>query len=414
MSSRFSTKRLQDYWENSVLTRVSEWNAEALHSAITSHSLILTGLLAVCIFQYYIDQTVLTGIPFFKDSFFTGVHDINRALFLIPVIYSAIVFRVRGSLIVSVVFLAAILPRALFISTYPNPLYRALTFVAISALIGFLVATGINKIENDKKNRDRLTLANKKLNDYIEKLKESQEQLIHADKLTSVGQLAASIAHEVNNPLSGILVYTQLLQKKLADGSVSTETAQEYLSKMEFELIRSTRMVRNLLNFARQSPPSFSKIDLNAVVNRAYELAANAAKKQRIETTKELDESLPQMEGDFDQLLQVCTNLILNAVQAMPGGGKLTLRSSYADGRFKVEVQDTGGGISEDNMKKLFTPFFTTKQEIKGVGLGLAISYDIVQRHHGSINVESREGQGSVFTLDLPAQQEEADNPAAL
>ena len=406
MTEKTKTNRLQDYWENRILTRISEWNAEAMKHILTLHSLILAGLVAVCIFQYYVDQTPLTKTPFFGDSFFTGIHDTNRALFLIPIIYAAIVFRVRGSLILSLIFLIVILPRALFFSTFPNPLYRALTFVAISALTGFLVATAINKIENDKKNRNALTAAYGKLNEYLEKLKESQEQLIHADKLTSLGQLAASIAHEVNNPLSGILVYTQLLQNKLADGSISVETAQEYLAKMEIELIRTTKMIRNLLNFARQTPPAFRKVHLNIIVNQAYELAADAANRLHIETIKELDASLPEMEGDFDQLLQVCTNLILNAIQAMPGGGKLTLRTSHANGRFKVEIQDTGAGISEENMKKLFTPFFTTKQEVKGVGLGLAISYGIIQRHQGNILVKSREGEGSVFTLDLPASQE--------
>jgi two-component system, NtrC family, sensor kinase len=116
---------------------------------------------------------------------------------------------------------------------------------------------------------------------------------------------------------------------------------------------------------------------------------------------------LPELIADFDQLQQVCTNLILNAIQAMPDGGTLTLRTKFNDGRLKVEVQDTGSGISNENLRKLFTPFFTTKPEVKGVGLGLAISYGIIQRHHGKIIVQSREGQGSIFTLNLPVNQEE-------
>jgi signal transduction histidine kinase len=147
-------------------------------------------------------------------------------------------------------------------------------------------------------------------------------------------------------------------------------------------------------------------VDLNVVVNRAFELAEHTAALQHVQTTKELEPSLPRVEADFDQLQQVCTNLILNAVQAMPDGGNLTLRTSFSDGWFKVEVKDTGNGISPENMPKLFTPFFTTKHEIKGVGLGLAVSHGIMQRHRGRIEVQSRENEGSIFTLHLPVHHE--------
>jgi signal transduction histidine kinase len=122
---------------------------------------------------------------------------------------------------------------------------------------------------------------------------------------------------------------------------------------------------------------------------------------------KELDPSLPKLMADFDQLQQVCTNLILNAIQAMPEGGRLTLRTSADNGRLKIEVQDTGCGISPENMRKLFTPFFTTKREVKGVGLGLAVAYGIIQRHQGRIEVQSKEGEGTTFTIYLPLYHED-------
>jgi signal transduction histidine kinase len=407
MNGKFKIKDIPQYWENHILTRVSEWQAETKKSILNRHFYILAGLLLLCIFQYYADQTPFADISFFRLSFFTGIHDVNRVIFLIPIIYAAIVFRVRGSVITSSIFLAVVLPRALFISTYPNPSYRAIAFVIVSALVGLLIAAGLNRIEREKKNRIELSAAYDRLNEYTQKLKESQEQLMQADKLTSLGQLAASIAHEVNNPLSGILVYAQLLQMKIAGDTIPKETVLEYLSKMEIELVRSTKLVRNLLDFARQSPPAFRPVDLNIIVDRAFELAAHTAKIQHIQTIKELDPSLPGFVADFDQLQQVCTNLILNAIQAMPGGGKLTLRTSFSDGWFKIEVRDTGYGISKDNMPKLFTPFFTTKHEIKGVGLGLAVSYGIIQRHLGRIEVQSQEGEGTTFTLHLPVHREE-------
>jgi two-component system NtrC family sensor kinase len=243
----------------------------------------------------------------------------------------------------------------------------------------------------------------------LRELKTTQEGLIQTEKLTSLGQLAASIAHEVNNPLAGVLVYTQLLAKKIADDKFSKDTALNYLSKMSSELTRSTRLIRNLLDFARQSPPSLRSVNINDVIDKALDLAAHSAELQNIEVIKEFSPSLPNIMADFDQLQQVCTNLILNSVQAMTEGGKLILRTSAGDGWLKVDVQDSGYGISQENMRKLFTPFFTTKGKGKGVGLGLAVAHGIIQRHQGKIEVQSEEGEGTTFTIYLPTQDEEKD-----
>lgn len=270
--------------------------------------------------------------------------------------------------------------------------------------------TGFQNIARDvtreKEMQDQLSKAYKELRESHERLKESQQQLIQAEKLTSLGQLAASIAHEVNNPLSGILTYTQLLEKKIKSGNVDNEVSLSYLSKMETELVRSTRLIRNLLDFARQSPPAFRQVNLNEIVNRAFDLTAHAAQLQHVQVTKELDAYLPALMADFDQLQQVCTNLILNAIQAMPQGGTLIIRTSTDDSHVKLEIQDTGVGISKENMAKLFTPFFTTKREVKGVGLGLAVSYGIIQRHNGRIEVRSTEGAGTTFAVYLPLPTE--------
>ena len=243
----------------------------------------------------------------------------------------------------------------------------------------------------------------------LEKLRTSQEELIQAEKLTSLGQMAASIAHEVNNPLAGVLVYTQLLTKKIAGDNISKEAALEYLSKMDLELSRSTKLIRSLLDFARQSAPSLRLVNINDVITRALELAGHSAELQGIQVINELDRSLPNLMADFDQLQQVSTNLILNAIQAMPEGGELTLRTSASDNWLKIEVEDTGCGISQENMRKLFTPFFTTKGEAKGVGLGLPVAYGIIQRHQGRIEVQSEEREGTTFTVYLPMHHEEKD-----
>jgi len=285
---------------------------------------------------------------------------------------------------------------------------RPLFFVLFTAFLGLLIAALIERMEKEEKTYAALKVAHQELSEYDQRLRDNQAQLIQAEKLTSLGQMAASIAHEVNNPLAGILVYTQLLAKKLSSDKLSKEVALDYLLKMESELTRSTRLIRNLLDFARQSPPTLKEVDINEVINRALDLVAHSAELQHIQVIKELNPSLPELMADFDQLQQVSTNLALNAIQAMPEGGKLTLRTSAeGDSQLKIEVQDTGCGISPENMHKLFTPFFTTKREVRGVGLGLAVSFGIVQRHHGRIEVQSKEGESTTFTIYLPVHHEE-------
>ncbi|GAH39520.1 unnamed protein product, partial [marine sediment metagenome] len=208
---------------------------------------------------------------------------------------------------------------------------------------------------------------------------------------------------EVNNPIAGVLVYTQLLTKKMTADTLTKEKALDYLSRMESELTRSSRIIRNLLDFARQSKPALRLVNINEVIDRAFSLISHSAQMQNVAVIRDLSPTLPEVMADFDQLQQVCTNLMLNAVQAMPEGGTLTLRTSADSGeQVKVEVQDTGIGISQENLQKLFTPFFTTRKEVKGVGLGLAVSYGIIQRHQGRIEVDSEEGKGSTFTIYLP------------
>jgi signal transduction histidine kinase/NAD-dependent dihydropyrimidine dehydrogenase PreA subunit len=243
---------------------------------------------------------------------------------------------------------------------------------------------------------------------YLHKhMQETQDGLIQAEKMTSLGQLAASVAHEINNPLSGVLIYTQLMAKKIKSDNFSPDVALDYLSKMETELNRSTKLVRSLLDFSRQSVPEFWEVDLNEIVDRSYDLGIHSAEMQNVRVLKELSPDLPKIVADFGQIQQVCTNLIMNAIQAMPSGGTLTISTLSEGEQVLIEVTDTGVGISHDNMKKIFTPFFTTKKDQKGVGLGLAISYGIVQRHHGKIEIITKEGEGTTFKVYLPVNHEE-------
>jgi two-component system NtrC family sensor kinase len=232
-----------------------------------------------------------------------------------------------------------------------------------------------------------------------------QDHLIQSEKMASMGQLAASIAHEVNNPLSGVLIYNQLIAKKITRGDFNREAILDYLSKMEHELSRSTKLIRSLLDFGVQTEPKIKEVNVNDVLNRALELAIHAGYKENTRVEKDL-RPLPTFMADPDQLEQVFVNLIMNALQAMPTGGKLTLRTFMENREVKIAVQDAGCGIPPENLSKIFTPFFSTKKEVKGVGLGLSVVYGIIQGLKGRIDVESKVGEGTTFTVCLPITQE--------
>jgi signal transduction histidine kinase len=389
-------------WEDSVAIKTTEWlpKSQVARGVRSPHFWIIAALMAVLTLVYYAGHTPLASFGGFLAI--TYPHDLHRALFLFPMIYAAVTFRAWGALSVSFVLLCIVLPRAFFYSPYADPLTRSLLSTMLIIFVGFLIAILANRVEKEEKARAELNIAHQELSTYVQRLKENQEQLIQTEKLTSLGQMAASIAHEVNNPLAGVLVYTQLLTKKIAGGNIPKEIALDYLSKMDSELTRSTKLIRSLLDFARQSLPTLREIELNDVVNQALDLTAHSAELQHVEVMRELAPSLPKLMADFDQLQQVCTNLILNAIQAMPEGGRLTLRTSANNSQVIIEVQDTGCGISPENMRKLFTPFFTTKEKGKGVGLGLAVAHGIIQRHQGRIEVQSKEGEGTTFTIYLP------------
>ena len=241
----------------------------------------------------------------------------------------------------------------------------------------------------------------------VDRLQGTQDELIRIEKMTSLGQMAASIAHEINNPLAGVLVYTQLLSKKIGGDTVKKDEALGYLAKMASEVSRCSRIIRNLLDFARQSEPMLRPVDINQVVEQVLAMVGHQAQLQNVEVIKEFSHSLPRVMADFDQFQQVFTNLTLNAIQAMPEGGKLTLRTSVVDNQVKVDVQDTGCGISREHLSKLGTPFFTTKEKGKGVGLGVAVVYGIVERHNGKVTVQSEVGKGTTFSVYLGIHSDE-------
>lgn len=254
-------------------------------------------------------------------------------------------------------------------------------------------------------------------NDITER-KQAELELIRTEKLASLGQLAASVAHEVNNPLAGILVYVTLLLKKYDQNSLQAEGTQTQLLKMKKELERTSRIIKNLLDFSRQSEPNIRPVELNSVVEAALQLVGHQISLENIELVKNLEPELPTVMADFDKMQQVLINIILNANQAMPEGGTLTIstsavRETLLDKEIKnvvrINITDTGVGIAKENLDKLFTPFFTTKAKGKGVGLGLPVVHGIIEQHKGKIVVQSEIGKGTAFTIYLEAMDGKGD-----
>jgi two-component system NtrC family sensor kinase len=249
-------------------------------------------------------------------------------------------------------------------------------------------------------------------NTMVETLKETQEQLIQKEKLASVGQLAAGVAHEINNPLGSVLLYADILCKETPE---EDEQQREDLQMIIREATRCKTIVNDLLNFSRQNEVLAHDTNLNTMLQELAEEQSRQELYQKVEIITDLDPDLGAIQADPLQLHQVFVNLMSNAAEAMPDGGRLTLRTRRGPTRgfVSIEIQDTGVGIPEENMKKIFTPFFTTKPIGKGTGLGLAIIYGIVKMHRGQISVQSQVGTGTTFTITLreklPIQTEQQE-----
>jgi len=225
-----------------------------------------------------------------------------------------------------------------------------------------------------------------------------EEQLQHSEKMASIGILAAGVAHEVNTPLTGISSYTQMLRQQIKND----DPRSALLEKIEKQTFRAAKIVNNLLNFSRSSKAEFENLDTNKVLLDVLSLLEHQLERGRIKVRKELND-LPLVRGNENRLQQVFFNLILNARDAMPKGGWLTLATRAEDDAVVVEVRDTGHGIKPEHVRRIYDPFFTTKGIGRGTGLGLSISFGIVQEHGGAIFVESVPGQGTTFQVALPS-----------
>jgi two-component system, NtrC family, sensor kinase len=227
---------------------------------------------------------------------------------------------------------------------------------------------------------------------------ELEQRLVQADKLSSIGLLAAGVAHEVNTPLAVISTYAQMLAKQVADDSQKSLI----LEKIAKQTFRASEIVNSLLNFSRTSSTSYGGVSLNKIVQETLSLLEHQLTKAGIQIHTDLDPDVPLVHGNGGKLQQVFLNLFLNARDAMGAGGTLEVRSWAEGSGARVEVSDTGHGIAPENLHRIYDPFFTTKGAKKGTGLGLSVTYGIIQEHGGSIEVSNRRGGGATFRVELP------------
>jgi two-component system NtrC family sensor kinase len=231
--------------------------------------------------------------------------------------------------------------------------------------------------------------------------RQTHEKLMRSDRLAMIGQLAAGVAHEINNPLGSILLFSRLvMQQTPQQGKI-----RENLDRIEKETKRCHTIVRGLLDFARERKPLVESLDINQVLDATLKLFEGQFLFQNIQVVREYNTQLPVVEADQSQLQQVFMNIILNAADAMNGTGRLVLATRESDtaGFVDIAISDTGSGIPPENLDRIFDPFFTTKGVGHGTGLGLSVSYGIVQNHGGDITASSTPGKGTTFTVSLPS-----------
>ncbi|MCJ7487939.1 MAG: cache domain-containing protein [Candidatus Aminicenantes bacterium] len=304
-------------------------------------------------------------------------------------------------LVILLTTILALAISAYLITLYTKPVKRIIDASTVMAL-GFF-----NRIEVDPHDDEDARNLSRAFNEMVDAIEERDRQLkeqaertiLKSEKLASIGRLASGIAHEINNPLTGVLTFSSLLLKDLKGTK-----HEEDLRVIQEETLRCRTIVGGVLNFAREDKPEKAIADVNAIIEESLKILEKHVNFHDIEIIKKLDPAVPPIRVDASEIRSVVNNLAVNAADAMPGGGRLTIATGTeaGSGAVIITVTDTGIGISKENIGKIFDPFFTTKDQSKGTGLGLAMVYGVIARHNGMIDVRSEVGEGAEFTIRLP------------
>jgi len=323
------------------------------------------------------------------------LHQVYQRLYYIPIIFGAILFGLRGGLAAALFATLAYTPHIFLHWQHANYDYALNQY---AELILFNVVGCVTGVLGDltRRARRRAEQTADELQKAYAELRNTFEQLLRADRIASVGELSAAVVHEVRNPLASIKGAIEIVEDELAPDSPRREFSQ--IIKQEVD--RLDALVEEFLRFARTPKPAVAPASLNEIARSVNTLIAQRAETQHVATELALAQELPLVTVDAEQIKQVLLNLAINALQAMPHGGHLTLRTSHAEDEIAVEVEDTGGGVDPALRARIFDPFFTTKD--KGVGLGLSIAYKIATQHGGNLIVGDGTRGGAIFRLALP------------
>jgi two-component system sensor histidine kinase HydH len=348
---------------------------------------------------------VITILHYSTQTTETRIHDIFRRLYYIPIILGGLWFSLRGGFLTALVISVIYAPHVV-LQWGTSPAVRLeqyleiLLYNLIGLLAGFLTQREKNQKLLSQKAAGRLERSFAKLKDQADQILEIEEQLRRADRLSALGELSAGLAHEIRNPLGSIRMTTELLKEGFAESDPRLEFADILIRETE----RLNMVVNNFLQFAHPAAEGErERFCLNETLEEILQLMGPKLRENQI-TLRFGKGDVPLVSGSRGLLKQVFLNLVLNAAQAMPKGGTLSLASEFRDGRVWIRVADTGHGIPAEHLERIFNPFFTTRKE--GTGLGLAITHRIVQSFGGNIEVESTLGQGTCFLLTLPASAE--------
>lgn len=359
-----------------------------------------------------LDQFRLFPIAYKIALSIASVAILSFIIFQIPIVWWAfrdgMTFEAwRKYLVFSVI--SALVPNLLLVLLIFRTISRPLQKITLAAV---QVTEGEYGTEIDlRRSNDEIGLLAESFNEMsrkmatdIEQLQKLNEQLIRTEKLAAMGTLAAGVAHEVNNPLASISSLIQMMQsKKNLDDGIS-----DNLRLISTQINRITQVTKDMMDFARVRPAAKSAVDVNEIIRSSLRLASFDKAFQKLKQTVFFDENLPKVFADSDQLQQVFLNLLLNARDAMPEGGELSIKTGQIKHEIHIEIADSGSGIDEKEIKKIFDPFFTTKTAGKGTGLGLAVCYGIITAHGGKIEAAKKDSGGASFLISLPINENAA------
>lgn len=338
---------------------------------------------------------LISLLHYFTPTSHIWLHPLLERAYYIPILLMGLWFGWRGGIAAAVIVSIFYVP-FLVLVWRSNPEYRSTQFVAVGMffVIGGLIGTFADV---ERRHRRKIEETAERLRETYAELQSSTDQLRRADRLSALGQLSAGLAHEIRNPLGALKGAVQILERE----ELPVETRREFAQMAGSEVGRLETLLTNFLDFARPNSPRRTSIEPNQLLESVARLAAETAKMAKV--TIRIDAGATgTIAIDADQIRQVLLNLVLNAIQAMPHGGEIVLRSRSTNGSVLLEVVDQGCGIPQADLERIFDPFFTTRAD--GTGLGLSIAHQIVSRHSGKISVRNNADRGTTFALSLPVE----------